>query len=194
MLSYLLVLGSISAILLTIFIKNDMVWSNLYAPILFLAVGCGFIGIRNLRKLKAEIGEKFGEVDKKTYDAIVGIYFAVYILIFVQAIPGLFFPLVGTVHNMIDVATGVLFGIWAVGLSSPYYDYLTVSREKTSIFWKVPVVTLAMLWHGFWNTTGPLENGRPLALFILVSTLEFVIRILLRRNYIKIKGNKLLEK
>lgn len=160
----------------------------------FLAVGYGFMGIKNLRKLKVEIEEKFGKVDKKTYDAIVGIYFAVYILIFVEAIPQLFYPSFGTVSNMIHVVTGALFGIWAVGLSSPYYDYLTVSREKPSIFWKVPVVTLAMLWHGFWNTTGPLENGRPLALFILVSTLEFVIRILLRRKYIKIKGNKLLEK
>ena len=31
----------------------------------FLAVGYGFMGIKNLRKLKVEIEEKFGKVDKK---------------------------------------------------------------------------------------------------------------------------------
>lgn len=152
---------------------------------LFLAVGCIFMGIRDLRKLKTEIEGKFGEIDTKTYDVVAGIYFAVYILIFVNAIPIFYNSSFGTVNHLLKVVTGALFGIWVAGLSSPYYDYLTVSREKASIFWKVPVVTLIMLWYGFWNATGPLENGHPLALFILVSTLEFVIRILLRRIYIK---------
>jgi len=154
---------------------------------LFLAVGCIFIGMNDLRKLKAEIEGKFEEIDKKTYDAIGGFYLAVYFLIFVEGFLTLFNPTIGRVVNMLNVITGVLFGLWAAGMSSPYYDYLTVSREKASIFWKIPVVTLAMLWYGFWNASGPLENRRPLAVFILVSTLEFVIRILLRRMYVKIK-------
>lgn len=159
----------------------------------FLAVSCAVIGIRDLRKLKTEIEEKFGEVDEKKWDAIVGIYAAVYMLLFGNAIPVLFDPSFIRLGRIFDVITGVLVGVWAAGLSNPYYSYLTLSQEKTPIFWKLPVVTLAMLWYGFWNATGPLENGWPLALFILVSTLEFVIRILLRRKYIKIKGNQLPE-
>ena len=160
----------------------------------FLAVACILWGIRDLRKLKAEIKEKFGEVDQKTYDIINCIYLTVYVLIFIEAIPVLYNSSFWILRNILKVITGALFGVWAAGLSTPYYNYLTLSKEKTSIFWKVPVVTLVMLWHGFRNATGPLENGRPLALFIFVSTLEFVIRILLRRYYVKIKGNKLLEK
>ena len=162
-------------------------WNNLYVPVLFLYVGCLFMGIRDLRKLKAEIEEKFSEVDQKTLDSIDGFYLAVYMLLFVHAIPVFFDSSFGTLSHILKVITGALFGVWAAGMSTPYYNYLTLSQEKTSIFWKVPVVTLAMLWHGFWNATGPLENGRPLALFIFVSTLEFVIRILLRRVYIKMK-------
>lgn len=164
-------------------------WNNLYIPLLVLAVGCVWMGMKDLRKLKIENEKKFGEVDKKAYDAAVGIYVAVYILIFTDAIPVLFDSSFGTLTQIMNVITGALFGIWAVGLSSPYYDYLTVSNKKPSILWKVPIVTLSMLWYGFWNATGPLENGRPLAVFIFVSTLEFIIRILLRRVYIKIKEN-----
>lgn len=162
-------------------------WNNLYIPLLVLAVGCALMGMKDLRKLKIENEKKFGMADKKTHDTAVGIYIAVYILIFTDAIPVLFDSSFGTLRQIMNVITGALFGIWAVGLSSPYYDYLTASRVKTSIFWKLPVVTLAMLWYGFWNATGPLKNGRPLAIFILVSSLEFVIRIWLRRIYIKIK-------
>ena len=165
-------------------------WNNLYLPVIVLAIVCALIGSKDLRKLKAENEKKFGKVEKKTYDAAVGIYVAVYVLLFVNAIPSLFDSSFGTVRNIINVVTGTLFGVWAVGLSSPYYDYLTVSHEKASILWKVPVVTLAMLWYGFWNATGPVESRRPLALFIFVSTLEFVIRILLRRVYIRMKEKR----
>lgn len=164
--------------------------SILFVPVLVLAVGLVYIGIKDLRKLKAENEKRFGEVDGNKWDTIVGIYLAVYMLLFVDAIPILFNPSFRRVGRIINVITGVLVGVWAAGLSTPYYNYLTLSQEKTSIFWKLPVVTLAMLWHGFWNTTGPLENGRPLALFIFVSTLEFVIRILLRRVYIRMKEKR----
>lgn len=192
--SYLLVFGSISVVWLIVFMRDNMAWSNLYLPIFFLAIGCGFIGIKNLQKLKVEIEQKFVDINQKTFDAIAGIYFAVYIMIFAVATPHLFHPTFFRLKNILRVIMGALFGIWVAGLSSPYYDYLTVCREKASILWKVPIVTLAMLWHGLLNITGPLENGRLLALFVFVSTLEFVIRILLRRYYIKIKRNKLLEK
>ena len=121
-------------------------WSNLYVPVLFLYVGCLFMGIRDLRKLKAEIEEKFSEVDQKTLDSIDGFYLAVYMLLFVHAIPVFFDSSFGTLRHILKVITGVLVGVWAAGLSTPYYNYLTLSQEKTSIFWKLPVVTLAMAW------------------------------------------------
>ena len=153
--------------------------------VLVLAVGLVFIGMKDLRKLKAENEKRFGEVDEKKWDTIVAIYLTVYMLFMVYAIPFFFDSSFIPVHRILNAITGVLLGVWAAGLSTPYYNYLTVSQEKASIVWKMPVVTLAMLWHGLWNATGPLESGRPVALFIFVSTLEFVIRILLRRVYIK---------
>ena len=141
--------------------------SILFVPVLVLAVGLVYIGIKDLRKLKAENEKRFGEVDGKKWETIVGIYLAVYMLLFVHAIPVFFDSSFGTLSHILKVITGALFGVWAAGMSTPYYNYLTLSQEKTSIFWKVPVVTLAMLWHGFWNATGPLEDGRPLACLFL---------------------------
>ena len=73
---------------------------------LLLAIGCLFIGIRDLRKLKVEIEHKFGEIDTKTYDIVVGIYFAVYILIFVNVIPIFYNSSFGTVNHLLEVVTG----------------------------------------------------------------------------------------